>query len=91
MSGNLEVVMEHKIVLSEYDARNILHMLNDAISRLESGTRDDNDIEVFGEDAISYERLIDLIDAVDGNNPGYVASASPEEFHGDKLWFREYT
>ena len=83
--------MEHKIVLSEYDARNILHMLNGAIRRLESGTRDDNDIGVFGYGAISYERLIALLGDVDGNNPGYVASASTTEFHGDKLWFREYT
>ena len=83
--------MKHKTVLSEYDARNILHMLDDAISILESDTRDDNDIEVFGDDAISYERLIDLLDVVDGNNHGYVVYASQTEFHVDKIWFREYT
>lgn len=50
------------IALSKEDAENILDMLNSAISRLESGTRNDNDNEVFGDKAISYERLIDALD-----------------------------
>ncbi|MCM1230197.1 MAG: hypothetical protein NC489_08690 [Ruminococcus flavefaciens] len=50
------------IVLNRDDAENILDMLNSAIVRLESGTRQDNDVEVFGDKAISYERLIDELD-----------------------------
>ncbi|MCM1531881.1 MAG: hypothetical protein NC114_06375 [Ruminococcus flavefaciens] len=50
------------IVLNRDDAENILDMLNSAIIRLESGNRQDNDIEVFGDKAISYERLIDELD-----------------------------
>lgn len=50
------------VVLDWADAKCILYMLNDAISRLESGARSDNDVEVFGETAISYERLIDQLD-----------------------------
>lgn len=50
------------VVLRRDDAVAIVDMLNDAIRRLESGTRDDNDVEVFGDKAISYERLIDELD-----------------------------
>lgn len=50
------------VVLDWADAKDILYMLNDAIARLESGTRSDNDVEVFGNTAISYERLIDQLD-----------------------------
>lgn len=50
------------IALDKEDAQNILDMLNEAITRLESGTRSDNDVEVFGDKAISYERLIDALD-----------------------------
>lgn len=50
------------VVLYRADAENIVQMLNSAIQRLESGERIDNDIEVFGDLAISYERLIDELD-----------------------------
>lgn len=50
------------VVLNREDAVAIVDMLNDAIRRLESGTRSDNDVEVFGDKAISYERLIDEVD-----------------------------
>lgn len=50
------------ISLNREDAENILWMLNYAISKLESGNRTDNDVEVFGDKAISYERLIDALD-----------------------------
>lgn len=50
------------ILLSRDDASEILSMLNEAICRLESGTRSDNDVEVFGDRAIAYERLIDELD-----------------------------
>lgn len=49
------------IALDRQDAENILDMLNEAITKLESGTRQDNDVEVFGKKAISYERLIDAL------------------------------
>ena len=49
------------ICMDREDAENILEMLNSAIIRLESGTRQDNDMEVFGPKAISYERLIDAL------------------------------
>ena len=49
------------ICIDREDAENILEMLNSAIVRLESGTRQDNDMEVFGLKAISYERLIDAL------------------------------
>lgn len=52
------------ITLSKNDAKNILDMLNEAICRLESGKRTDNDVEVFGDKAISYERLIDILDGI---------------------------
>lgn len=52
----------HYVVLNREDAVAIIDMLNDAIRRLESGTRSDNDVEVFGDKAISYERLIDEVD-----------------------------
>ena len=50
------------VVINKTDANNIISMLNEAISKLESGNRPDNDIEVFGDRAISYERLIDALD-----------------------------
>ena len=49
------------IVIDKIDAENIFSMLNEAIARLESGTRQDNDVEVFGDRAISYERLYDYL------------------------------
>lgn len=49
------------ITINREDAENILSMLNESICLLESGVRDDNDIEVFGDRAISYERLIDAL------------------------------
>lgn len=49
------------VVINRADANNILSMLNEAITKLESGNRPDNDIEVFGDRAISYERLIDAL------------------------------
>ena len=52
------------ITIDKTDAENILSMLNDAIIRLESGKRQDNDVEVFGDRAISYERLCDYLDGV---------------------------
>lgn len=57
--GDVEFVTVNRV-----DAENILAMLNEAILRLESGEREDNDIEVFGDKAISYERLIDYLDGL---------------------------
>lgn len=50
------------VVINKEDANNIISMLNEAIAKLESGNRPDNDNEVFGDRAISYERLIDALD-----------------------------
>lgn len=52
------------VTLAKEDAQNIIDMLNEAILKLESGTRTDNDLEVFGNKAISYERLIDRVDGL---------------------------
>lgn len=52
------------VVINKVDANNIISMLNEAISKLESGNRPDNDVEVFGDRAISYERLIDALDGL---------------------------
>lgn len=54
------------ITLKLEDAKNILSMLTESINKLSSGNRVDDDVEVFGvERAISYDRLIDLIESVD--------------------------
>lgn len=54
------------ITLTLEDANNILSMLNEAIEKLSSGTRSDDDVEVFGvERSLSYERLIDAIEEGD--------------------------
>lgn len=39
-------------------------MIEEAIEFKKSGTRVDDDVEVFGERAISYERLLDYMDLV---------------------------
>lgn len=51
------------ILLSKEDAQNIIDMLNEAILKLEDDDHKD-DIGVFGEKAISYERLIDRLDGL---------------------------
>ena len=54
------------IRLSIEDANNILSMLNESIEKSSSGTRSDDDVEVFGvKRSLSYERLIDALDNVD--------------------------
>ena len=66
------------ITVDKPDIDNIIDMLNDAIDFKKSGTREDEDVEVFGERAISYERLFDYMGYVDytppligdGNNVG---------------------
>lgn len=52
------------ITIPKKDAQNIIDMLNYAIIKLESGERRDNDREVFGDKAISYERLIDRVNSL---------------------------
>lgn len=51
------------IMLSKSDAQNIVDMLNEAILKLEDENHKD-DIGVFGDKAISYERLIDRLDGL---------------------------
>lgn len=51
------------IILSKSDAQNIVDMLNEAILKLEDENHKD-DIGVFGDKAISYERLIDRLDGL---------------------------
>lgn len=76
------------ITLHKSDAENILSMLNQAIANLESGTRSDNDVEVFGERAISYERLIDRLDGSIIEDDAETQFSSWKEY-GDSC--REYT
>ena len=57
------------IAVDKPDIDNIIEMLNDAIDWKKSGTREDEDVEVFGERAISYERLFDYM--------GYVSYTPP--------------
>lgn len=52
------------VMIKKDMARGLLKCLNSAIERLRSGTRDDDDVEVFGDDAIYYERLIDALDGL---------------------------
>ena len=58
--------MENKevITLTKEDAKNILWMLDEAIRRLHGCLETDADIEVFGDKAISYERLIDKLEPI---------------------------
>ena len=56
------------ITVSLEDANNILSMINEAIEKLSSGKRHDDDVEVFGvERSLSYERLIDAINDCEKN------------------------
>lgn len=53
------------ICISYDDAQNIVDMLNEAINRLcPEHITDRDDISVFGEKAISYERLVDRLDGL---------------------------
>ena len=53
------------VCLSYEDASNIVDMLNEAIERLSKDTaHEDDDRAVFGDNAISYERLIDRLDGL---------------------------
>lgn len=53
------------ICISYEDAQNIVDMLNDAINRLcPEHITDRDDISVFGEKAISYERLVDRLNGL---------------------------
>lgn len=54
------------ITLDKDDAINIVHMLNEAIIKLDPSPeiQGDDDIRVFGDKAISYERLIDRCDGL---------------------------
>ena len=53
------------ICISYGDAQNIVDMLNDTINRLcPEHITDRDDISVFGEKAISYERLVDRLDGL---------------------------
>lgn len=51
------------ISMNRKDAENILDMLNEAIDRLGRRTEND-DNDVFGDRAISYERLIDALEGL---------------------------
>lgn len=57
------------ITINKTDVDNIISMLNEAIDKLKSGTRKDDDVEVFGDRAISYERLFDYMGYVDYTIP----------------------
>lgn len=52
------------ITIDRVDAENILSMLDEAIKRLNGELDTDADIKVFGDRAISYERLIDKLEPV---------------------------
>lgn len=52
------------ITINKEDAQNLYDMLCDAIERLKSGTREDDYREVFGNRAISFERLADYLNLV---------------------------
>lgn len=52
------------ITINKEDAQNLYDMLCEAIDRLKSGTREDDDNEVFGEKAISFEKLADYLGLV---------------------------
>ena len=57
------------IAVDKPDIDNIIEMLNDSIDFRKSGTREDEDVEVFGERAISYERLFDYMGYVEYTPP----------------------
>jgi len=50
------------VMISKETAQGVIDCCNLAISKLESGAREDNDVEVFGDLALHYERLIDAVD-----------------------------
>lgn len=52
------------ITINREDAENILSMLDEAIERLNGCRELDDAINVFGDRAISYERLIDKLEPV---------------------------
>lgn len=52
------------ITLNREDAENVLSMLDEAIERLNGCRELDDAINVFGDRAISYERLIDILEPV---------------------------
>lgn len=52
------------ISIDKVDADNLIDMIEEAIEFKKSGTRVDDDVEVFGERAISYERLLDYMDLI---------------------------
>lgn len=52
------------VMISKDTARGVIDCCNLAIRKLRSGTREDDDVEVFGDLALHYERLIDAVDGL---------------------------
>ena len=52
------------VMISKDIAQGVIDCCNLAIEKLKSGTREDDDVEVFGDLALHYERLIDAVDGL---------------------------
>ena len=65
------------ITIEKPDVDNIIDMLNESIDLRKSGTREDEDVEVFGDRAIGYERLFDMMGYVDYTPPLIAGQKAP--------------